>query len=169
NETTKDALERQMRGSEYGGQDRKAAILYEYETSKLLRESRDVNDALRYKKKTVVVTSDPLALVVEKIKVSKRKEKVEVQTESEGSDDEDISDLKKITALLAKAFNRKKYYDKPTNSNLRTSSASSSANKKPKYVKLIEKKEDKKVDEKKRDMSIFKCYNCKKEGHFAKY
>ncbi|GJV69108.1 hypothetical protein Tco_1484617 [Tanacetum coccineum] len=31
-----DALERQMRGSEYGEQDRKAAILYEYETFKLL-------------------------------------------------------------------------------------------------------------------------------------
>ncbi|GJS62831.1 hypothetical protein Tco_0677395 [Tanacetum coccineum] len=56
-----------------------------------------------------------------------RKEKVVVQSESEGSDDEDISDLKKITALLAKAFNRKKFYAKPTNNNLRTSSASSSA------------------------------------------
>nr|GEX62217.1 hypothetical protein [Tanacetum cinerariifolium] len=37
NETAKDlwdALERQMRGSQYGEQDRKAAILYEYETFK---------------------------------------------------------------------------------------------------------------------------------------
>nr|GFB46952.1 ribonuclease H-like domain-containing protein [Tanacetum cinerariifolium] len=37
NETAKDlwdALERQMRGTEYGEQDRKAAILYEYETFK---------------------------------------------------------------------------------------------------------------------------------------
>nr|GFD47065.1 hypothetical protein [Tanacetum cinerariifolium] len=48
--------------------------------------------------------SDPLALVAEKTKVSKCKEKVEVQTESKGNDEEDISDLKKITALLAKAF-----------------------------------------------------------------
>nr|GEX86986.1 hypothetical protein [Tanacetum cinerariifolium] len=93
----------------------------------------DVNDALGYKKKAVVVTSDPLAMVTEKTKVSKRKEKVEVQIESEGSDDEDITDLKKITALLAKAFNRKKYYGKPTNNNLRTSSASSLTNKKPEY------------------------------------
>nr|GEX55206.1 retrotransposon protein, putative, Ty1-copia subclass [Tanacetum cinerariifolium] len=128
----------------------------------------DVNDGLGYKKKAVMVTSDPLALVAEKTKVSKQKEKVEVQTESEGSDDEDISDLKKITALLAKTFNRKKYYAKPTNNNLRTSLASSSKNKKPKYVKSVEKKEDKKADEKKRDMSKVKCYNCKKEGHFAK-
>nr|GEZ94400.1 hypothetical protein [Tanacetum cinerariifolium] len=57
---------------------------------------------------------------------------------------------------------------KPTNNNLRTSSASSSANKKPEYVKSVEKNEDKKADEKKKDMSKVKCYNCKKEGHFAK-
>nr|GFB19765.1 hypothetical protein [Tanacetum cinerariifolium] len=30
------------------------------------------------------------------------------------------------------------------------------------------KKVEKKDDEKKRDMSRVKCYNCKKEGHFAK-
>nr|GFA37293.1 hypothetical protein [Tanacetum cinerariifolium] len=125
-------------------------------------------DALGYKKKAVVVTLDPLALVAEKTKVNKHKEKVKVQTESEGSDDDDISDMKKITALLAKAFNRKKYYAKPTNKNLRTSSASYLSNKKPEYVKSVEKKEDKKADEKKRDMSKVKCYNCKKEGHFAK-
>nr|GFA43424.1 hypothetical protein [Tanacetum cinerariifolium] len=178
----------QMRGSEYGEQDRKAAILYEYETFKVTegeqlldtylrylqvinalkkcgykKDNCDVNDALGYKKKAVVITLDLLALVAEKTKVSKRKEKVEVQTESEGSDDDDISDLKKITVLLAKAFNRKKYYAKPTNNNLRTSSASSSANKKPEYVKSVEKREDKKADAKKRDMSKVKCYNCKKE------
>ncbi|GKD48034.1 retrovirus-related pol polyprotein from transposon TNT 1-94 [Tanacetum coccineum] len=232
-----DALERLMCGSEYGEQDRKTAILNEYETFKaiegeqlldtflcylqlindlkkcgykkdncelnykflnnfqpewkqygtLMRQTKnlmdinidalynilkqnqgDVNDAMGYKKKSVVVTSVPLALVAEKTKVSKGKEKVVVQSESEGSDDEDISDLKKITALLAKPFNRKKYYAKPTNNNLRTSSASSSANKKPEYVKTKEKKEDKKVDEKKWDMSKVKCYNFKKEGHFAK-
>nr|GEX85806.1 Gag-Pol polyprotein [Tanacetum cinerariifolium] len=100
----------------------------------LKQNQSDVNDALGYKKKAVVVTLDPLALVAKKTKVSKRKEKVEVLTESEGSDDKDINDPKKITALLAKAFNRKKYYAKPTNNNLRTSLASSSANKKPEYV-----------------------------------
>nr|GEZ26418.1 hypothetical protein [Tanacetum cinerariifolium] len=132
-----DALERQMRGFEYGEQDRKAAILYEYETFKategeqlldtylrylqvindlkkcgykkdncelnhkllnylqpewkqygtLMRQPKnlmeinidslynilkqnqgDVNDALGYKKKTIMVTSDPLALVAEKTK-----------------------------------------------------------------------------------------------------
>nr|GEV18799.1 retrovirus-related Pol polyprotein from transposon TNT 1-94 [Tanacetum cinerariifolium] len=195
NKTAKDlwdALERQMRGSEYGEQDRKAAILYEYETFKAnegeqlldtyLRYLQVINDlkkcgnkkdnyvnyALRYKKKAVVVTSDPLALVAEKTNVSKRKEKVVVSSATEGSGSEDFSELKKITALLEKALNRRHFYSKPTNNNLRTSSTSQSANKKQEFVKSNDKKEDKKADEKKRDMSKVKCYNCKKEGHFAK-
>nr|GEZ48535.1 hypothetical protein [Tanacetum cinerariifolium] len=240
NETAKDlwdALERQMPGSEYGEQDRKAAILYEYDNFKategeqlldtylhylqvindlkkcgykkdnyelnykflnnlqpewkqygtLMRQTKnlidinidalynilkqnqgDVNDALGYKKKAVVVTSDPLALVAEKEKVSKRKEKVVVSSNSKGSGANDFSELKKITALLAKAFNRRKFYSKPTNNNLRTSSTSQSANKKQEFVKSDHKKVKKKDDEKKQDMSKIKCYNCKKEGNFPK-
>nr|GFD07495.1 hypothetical protein [Tanacetum cinerariifolium] len=61
-----------------------------------------------------VVTSDPLALIAEKTKVSKSKEKVVVSSDSEESEADDFN------------------------------------------------------DEKKRDMSRVKCYNCKKEGHFAK-
>nr|GEX57469.1 integrase, catalytic region, zinc finger, CCHC-type, peptidase aspartic, catalytic [Tanacetum cinerariifolium] len=79
-----------------------------------------------------------------------------------------FSELKKITALLAKAFYRRKFYSKPTNNNLRTSSTSQSANKKQEFVKTDDKNVEKKADEKKRDMSKVKCYNCKKEGHFAK-
>nr|GFB47889.1 hypothetical protein [Tanacetum cinerariifolium] len=33
---------------------------------------------------------------------------------------------------------------------------------------IAEKTKDKKADKKKRDMSKVICYNCKKEGHFAK-
>nr|GEV66631.1 hypothetical protein [Tanacetum cinerariifolium] len=236
NETAKDlwdALERQMRGSEYGDQDRKAAILYKYETFKategeqlldtylhylqvindvkkcgykkdncelnykflnewkqygtpmrqtknlmdinidalynILKQNQgDVNDALGYKKKAVVITSDLFALVTEKTKVSKQKEKVVVFSNSKGSGADGFSELKKITALLAKAFNRRKFYSKPINNNLRTSSTSQSANKKQEFVKSDDKKVEKKDDEKKRDMSKVKCYNCKKEGHFAK-
>nr|GEZ27772.1 hypothetical protein [Tanacetum cinerariifolium] len=152
NKTAKDlwdALERQMHGSEFGEQDRKAAILYKYETFKANEEEQlldtylcylqvindlkkcgykkdncDVNDALGYKKKAVMITPDPLALVAEKTNVSKRKEKVVVSSDSEGSGADDFSELKKITALLAKAFNRRKFYSKPTNNNLRTSSTS---------------------------------------------
>nr|GEY73744.1 hypothetical protein [Tanacetum cinerariifolium] len=121
-----------------------------------------------FKKKPIVVTSDPLALIAEKTKVSKSKEKVVVSSNSEGSSSDDFSELKKITALLAKVFNQRKLYSKTTNNNLRTSSSSQSANKKQEFVKTGDKKEDKKADEKKRDMSRVKCYNCKKEGHFTK-
>nr|GFA30981.1 nucleolar protein 58-like [Tanacetum cinerariifolium] len=124
----------------------------------------DANDAMKSKKKADVITFDPLALVAEKTKVSKRKEKVVVSLEFKGSDDE----LKNITALLAKTFNRKKFYSKPINNNLKTSSDTSLANKKQEYVKYDDKKEEKKVNEKKRDMNKVKCYNCKKEGYFAK-
>nr|GEV44552.1 hypothetical protein [Tanacetum cinerariifolium] len=171
NETAKDlwdALERQMRGFEYGEQDRKAVILYECETFKANKGEQLLDTYLRYLQKAVVITSDPLALVAEKTNVSKRKEKVVVSSNSEGKGADDFSELKKIIALLAKAFNRRKFYSKPTNNNLRTSSTSQSANKKQEFVKSNDKKEDKKADEKKRNMSKVKCYNCKKEGHFAK-
>nr|GEX36028.1 hypothetical protein [Tanacetum cinerariifolium] len=174
NKTAKDlwdALARHMLGSEYGEQDRKAIVLYEYETfkategellldtyirylqvindlkkcgySKDKQNQGDVNDAIRSKKKIVVVTSDPLDLIAEKTNVSRSKEKVVVSSKSEGSEVDDFSELKKITALLAKAFNRRKFYSKPTNNNLRTSSSSQSANKKQEFVKTDNKRKDK--------------------------
>nr|GFA08918.1 hypothetical protein [Tanacetum cinerariifolium] len=96
NKTAKDlwdALVRHMLGSEYGEQDRKAAVLYD--------------------------------------------------------------ELKKINALLAKAFNRRKFYSMPTNNSLRTSSSSQSANKKQEFAKIDNKRVEKKDDEKKRDMSYW--------------
>nr|GFB41424.1 hypothetical protein [Tanacetum cinerariifolium] len=78
NKTAKDlwgALARHMLGSEYG----------------------DVNDAIGSKKKTVVITSDPLVLIAEKTNVSRSKEKVVVSLNSEGSEADDFSELKKIT------------------------------------------------------------------------
>nr|GFB92044.1 hypothetical protein [Tanacetum cinerariifolium] len=99
----------------------------------------DVNDAMGSKKKTVVVTSDPLALITDKTNVSRSKDKVVVSSDSEGSEANDFSELKKITA-----------------------------NKKQEFVKTDNKKVEKKDDEKKQDISKVKCYNCKKEGHFAK-
>nr|GFC04414.1 hypothetical protein [Tanacetum cinerariifolium] len=115
-----------------------------------------------------MVNSDPLALIVEKTNLSKSKKKVVVSSDSEGSEADDFSELKKITALLAKDFNRRKFYSKPIKNNLRTSSSYQSANKKQEFVKSDDKKVEKKADEKKRDMSRVKCYNCKKEGHFSK-
>nr|GFA38118.1 integrase, catalytic region, zinc finger, CCHC-type, peptidase aspartic, catalytic [Tanacetum cinerariifolium] len=60
----------------------------------------DVNDALGYKKKVVVIKSDPLTLVAEKINVSKRKEKVVVSSDSKGSGADEFSELKKIKAKV---------------------------------------------------------------------
>nr|GEW30328.1 retrovirus-related Pol polyprotein from transposon TNT 1-94 [Tanacetum cinerariifolium] len=119
----------------------------------LKQNQGDVNDAMRSKKKTVVVTSDPLALIAKKTNASKNKEKVVVSSNSEGSKTHDFNELKKITALLANGFNRRKFYFKPTNNNLRTSSSYQSANKKQELVKTDTKKVKKKDDEKKRDMS----------------
>nr|GFB84775.1 hypothetical protein [Tanacetum cinerariifolium] len=136
---------------------------------KILKQNQgDVNDVMGSKKKTVVVTSNPLALIAEKTNVSKSKEKVVVSSDSKRSEANDFSKLKNITALLAKAFNQKKFYSKPINNNLRTSSTSHSANKKQEFVKTDNKKVEKKDDEKKQDMSRVKCYNYKKEGQFAK-
>nr|GEV90532.1 hypothetical protein [Tanacetum cinerariifolium] len=136
---------------------------------KILKQNQgDVNDAVGSKKKTVVVASNPLALIAEKTNVSRSKEKVVVSSDSKGSEADDFSELKKITALLAKPFNRRKFYSKPINNNLRTSSTSQSTNKKQEFVKTDNKKVEKKDDEKKRVMSRVKCYNCKKEGHFVK-
>nr|GFB45192.1 hypothetical protein [Tanacetum cinerariifolium] len=124
-----DALARHMLGSEYDEQDRKAAVLFEYETFKatevellldtyirylqyatMMRQNKnlmeinvdalynilkqnqgDVNDAIGSKKKTVVVTSDPLDLIAEKTNVSRSKEKVVVSSDSEGSEVDDFN------------------------------------------------------------------------------
>nr|GEW50322.1 hypothetical protein [Tanacetum cinerariifolium] len=215
NKTAKDlwdALARHMLGSEYGEQDRKAAVLYEYETFKAtegellldtyIRYLQVINDLkkggyskdncelnfkflnnlqpkwkqhatmMRQNKNLMDINIDALYNILKQnqrdTNVSRSKEKVVVSSDSEGSKADDFSELKKITALLAKAFNRRKFYSKPTTNNLRTPSSSQSANKKQEFVKTDNKRVEKKDDEKKRDMSRVKCYNCKKEGHFTK-
>nr|GEY58758.1 hypothetical protein [Tanacetum cinerariifolium] len=119
NKTAKDlwdALARHMLGSEYGEQDRKATVLYEYETFKAtegellfdiyIRYLQVINDLKKcgLKKKTVVATCVPLALIAEKTKVRKSKEKVAVSSDYEGSDADDFSELNKINDLLEKGF-----------------------------------------------------------------
>nr|GEX31367.1 integrase, catalytic region, zinc finger, CCHC-type, peptidase aspartic, catalytic [Tanacetum cinerariifolium] len=85
----------------------------------ILKQNKgDGNDAMGLKIKIVVVTSDPLALIAEKTKVSKRKEKVVISLDSEGSDEDDFIELKKITALLAKAFNQKNDSNQEINANM---------------------------------------------------
>nr|GFA84451.1 hypothetical protein [Tanacetum cinerariifolium] len=115
-----------------------ANIVFMAQIEKVLLDSEESSPSAEEtiaEKKIVVVTSDPLALIAEKTIVSKCKEKVVVSSDSEGSKADDFSELKKITALLAKAFNRRKFCSKPMNNNLRTSSTSQSANKKQEFVK----------------------------------
>nr|GFC97650.1 hypothetical protein [Tanacetum cinerariifolium] len=64
----------------------------------LKQNQGDVNDAMGSKKKTIMVTFDPLALIAEKTKVSKSKEKVVVSSDSKGSS----SEYYKTKMLLAK-------------------------------------------------------------------
>nr|GFD39801.1 hypothetical protein [Tanacetum cinerariifolium] len=69
----------------------------------LKQNQGDVNDAMGSKKKTVVVTSDPLALIAEKTKVSKSKEKVVLSLDSEGSEVDDFNyEYYKTKMMLAK-------------------------------------------------------------------
>nr|GEW36254.1 hypothetical protein [Tanacetum cinerariifolium] len=125
-----DALERHMLGSEYGEQDRKAAVLYKYETVKATEGELLLYTYIRY-----------------------------LQV---------INDLKKCGYSKDNYKLNFKFLNNLQPEWKRTSSTTSSANKKQEYVKYDDKKEEKKVDEKKRDTSKVKCYNCKKEGHFSK-
>nr|GEV93627.1 hypothetical protein [Tanacetum cinerariifolium] len=105
NKTAKDlwdALARHMLGFEYGEQDRKAVVLS--------------------KKKTVVVTSDPLALIAKKTNVSRSKEKVVVSSDSEGKASSSSADEKiyEVSYYLSESeseseFETSEYYDNSTN------------------------------------------------------
>nr|GEX81482.1 hypothetical protein [Tanacetum cinerariifolium] len=178
NETAKDlwdALERQMRGSKYGEQDR-AATLYEYKTFKAiegellldtyLRYLQVINDLKKcgYKKDNYELNYKFLNNLQQEWKQLRHASRfclvlillwsdLSRFNHSEGSDADDFSELKKITTFLTKDFNRRKFYSKPTNKNLRISFTSQSANKKQEFVKLNDKKVEKKDDEKKRDIS----------------
>nr|GEV05797.1 ribonuclease H-like domain-containing protein [Tanacetum cinerariifolium] len=119
----------------------KAVVLYEYEMFEATEGELFLDTYIRYLQvindlKKCGYSKDN-SLIVEKTKVSKRKEKVVVSLDFEGSDADDFSELKKITF----------------------------ANKKQEYVKSDDKKDEKKDDEKKKDMNKVKCYNCKKEDH----
>nr|GEV26839.1 hypothetical protein [Tanacetum cinerariifolium] len=100
NKTAKDlwdALTRHMLGYEYGEQDRKAAILYVYETFKATEGKLLLDTYVQYLH--MINDLKKCDLIAEKTEQSKRKEKVVVSSDSEGSDADDFSELKKITAF----------------------------------------------------------------------
>nr|GEV42820.1 retrovirus-related Pol polyprotein from transposon TNT 1-94 [Tanacetum cinerariifolium] len=65
-----------------------------------------------FKKKPIVVTSDPLAMIAEKTKVSKSKEKVVVSSDSEGSEVDDFIKVKDYEYYKTKMLLAKKDKDK---------------------------------------------------------
>nr|GEW03787.1 hypothetical protein [Tanacetum cinerariifolium] len=85
-----------MLGSEYGEQDRKLQFCM-----------GDVNDAMGLKKKNVVVTSDPLALIAEKTKVNKSKGKVVVSSDSKRSGFENPRYFEKAKDLRPSLYDEK--------------------------------------------------------------
>nr|GEV80621.1 nucleotide-binding alpha-beta plait domain-containing protein [Tanacetum cinerariifolium] len=148
NETAKDlwdALERQMRGFEYGEQDRKATILYEYETFKAIEEEQLLDTYLRY-----------LQVINDLKKCGYKKDNCELNYKF-------LNNLqpewKQYGTLMRQTKNLM---------DINIDALYNILKQNQEFVKSDDKKEDKKADEKKRDMSKFKCYNCKKEGHFAK-
>nr|GEX78656.1 hypothetical protein [Tanacetum cinerariifolium] len=126
---------KQMRGSKYGEQDRKAAILYEYETFKAIEGEHWHDTYLRYLQHATLMrqTKNLMDINIDAL--------YNILKQNQG----DVND--------ALGYKKKEVV---------------SANKKQEFVKTDNKKVEKKYDEKKRDMSRVKCYNCKKEGHFAK-
>nr|GEV23031.1 retrovirus-related Pol polyprotein from transposon TNT 1-94 [Tanacetum cinerariifolium] len=103
NKTAKDlwdALARHMLGSEYGEQDRKAAnknlmdINIDDLYNILKQNQGDVNDAIGLKKKIVVVTSDPLALIAEKTKKQELVKSIDKKVKKK--DDEKRRNISKV-------------------------------------------------------------------------
>nr|GFB69381.1 hypothetical protein [Tanacetum cinerariifolium] len=154
-----------MLGLKYGEQDRKAAVLYEYETFKAtegellvdtyirylqmindlkkcgyskdncelnfkfvnnlqLEWKQDVNDAMGSKKKTVVVTSDPFALIAEKTNINANMvfmaQIKKVLSDSEASSSSAIEKIYEVSYYLSESkseseFETSEYYDNSSN------------------------------------------------------
>nr|GEZ91614.1 hypothetical protein [Tanacetum cinerariifolium] len=151
-----DALARHMLGSEYGEQDRKAAVLYEYETFKAtegellldtyIRNLQVINDLKKYG-----YSKDNREL---NFKFLNNLQPEWKQYATMMRQNKNLMDIN-IDAL----YNILKQNQEDVNDAMGS---------KKKTVVTDNKKVEKKDDEKKRDMIRVKCYNCKKEGHFAK-
>nr|GEV86485.1 copia protein [Tanacetum cinerariifolium] len=168
-----DALERKMRGFEYGEQDKKAVILYEYETFKANEGEQLLDTYLRY-----------LQLINDLKKCGYKKDNCEfnykflnnlqpewkqfgtLMRQTKNLIDINIDALYNILKQNQGDVNDALGYKKKAI--VVTSDPLALVAEKTNMSKRKEKKVEKKVDEKKRDMSKVKCYNCKKEGHFAK-
>nr|GEX11104.1 hypothetical protein [Tanacetum cinerariifolium] len=156
NKTTKDlwdALARHMLGFEYGEQDRKAVVLCENETFKASEGELLHDTYIQY----LQVIND-----LKKCGYSKDNRELNFKCLNNLQ-----PEWKQYATIMRK---NKKLIDINIDAlyNILKQNQRDSANKKQEYVNSVDKKVEKKDDEKKRDMSKVKCYNCKKEGHFAK-
>nr|GEW37180.1 hypothetical protein [Tanacetum cinerariifolium] len=177
NETAKDlwdALERHMRGSEYGEQDRKAAILYEYETFKAIKGEQLIDTYLRYLQvihdlKKCGYKKDNCELNYKFLNNLQQewKQYAILMRQTKNLMDINIDALYNILKQNQGDINDALGYKKKAVV-ITSDPLALSANKKQEFVKTNDKKVEKKAGEKKRDMGKVKCYNCKKEGHFAK-
>nr|GEW63656.1 hypothetical protein [Tanacetum cinerariifolium] len=148
NKTAKDlwdALARHMLGFEYGEQDRKATVLYEYETFKATEGEFFLDTYIRY-----------LQVINDLKKCGYSKDNCELNFKFLNNLQPEWKQIKKKTVMFT------------SDPLALIAEKTKSANKKQEFVKSNDKKVEKKDDEKKQDMSKVKCYNCKKERHFAK-
>nr|GEX75686.1 hypothetical protein [Tanacetum cinerariifolium] len=161
NKTAKDlwdALARHMLGSEYGKQDRKAAVMNDLKKCGYSKDNCELNFKFLNNLQTEWKQYATMMRQNKNLMDNNIDALYNILKQNQGDVNDAMGSKKKTVvvtsdplALIAKK--KKKFYSKPTNNNLRTSSTSQSANKKQEFVKTDNKKVEKKDDEKKRDMS----------------
>nr|GEZ14071.1 hypothetical protein [Tanacetum cinerariifolium] len=155
-----------MLGSEYGKQDRKTAVLYEYETFKATEGELLFDTYIRYLQvinylKKCGYSKDNCEM---NFKFLNNLQPEWKQYATMMRQNKNLMDIN-IDAL----YNILKHNQGDVNDAMGSKKKTVVVTFDP--LALIAEKTnrvEKKDDEKKRDMSKFKCYNCKKEGHFAK-
>nr|GFC68396.1 hypothetical protein [Tanacetum cinerariifolium] len=161
-------------------QDRKAAVLYEYETFKATEGELLLDTCIRY----LQVIND-----LKKCGYSKHNRELNfkflnnlqpewkhyatMMRQNKNLTDINIDALYNILKQNQGDVNdamrlKKKTIVVTSNPLALIAEKTKSANKKQEFIMTDDKQVEKKDDEKKRDMSKVKCYNCRKEGHFAK-
>nr|GEV74001.1 Gag-Pol polyprotein [Tanacetum cinerariifolium] len=156
-----DALARHMLGFEYGEQDRKAAVLYEYSKDNCELNFKFINNLqpewkqyatmMRQNKNLMDINIDALYNIL--------KQNQGDANDAMGSNKKNVLVTFDPLALIAEKTKVSKSKKKVVVSSDSKGSDADDFN---------NKKVEMKADEKKRDMSKVKCYNCKKEGNFAK-
>nr|GFA76802.1 hypothetical protein [Tanacetum cinerariifolium] len=163
-----------MLGSEYGEQDRKAAVLYEYETFKATEGELLLDTYTRYLQvindlKKCGYSKDNCELNYKFLNNLQLewKQYATMMRHNKNLMDININALYNILKQNQGDVNDA-MGSKKKNVVITSNSLALIAEKTKVKRKLLSLQILKKADEKKRDISIVKCYNCKKEGHFAK-